>query len=113
VKTPARRQPLLVSGTSEAEGPLSPARAFVVQFREEPEAGRERFTGRVEHMVSGRAARFHSSEELLAFFTQVLNAMRARSAEEPYRGQCRRQVRQGRPEPMGSWPARGPSYKKD
>jgi hypothetical protein len=78
VKTRARRQPLLAPVTPEAEGPLSPARAFVVQFREEPEAARERFTGRVEHMVSGRAARFHSPEELLAFFAQVLSAIRAK-----------------------------------
>jgi len=67
-----RRPPLLVPITPEAAGPLSPARAFVVQFREEPEAARERFVGRVEHMVSGRATRFHSPEELLAFFARIL-----------------------------------------
>jgi hypothetical protein len=73
-----RRPPLSTPVTPEAERPLSPARAFVVQFREETEAVREHFTGRVEHMVSGRAARFHSPEELLAFFAQVLGAMRAK-----------------------------------
>jgi hypothetical protein len=57
---------------------LSPTRAFVVQFREETDPARMRFTGRVEHMVSGRAARFHSPQELLAFFTQVLNTIRAK-----------------------------------
>lgn len=57
---------------------LSPARAFVVQFREETDAARTRFTGRVEHMVSGHATRFHSPEELWAFFTQVLNTIRAK-----------------------------------
>jgi hypothetical protein len=37
-----------------------------------------RFSGRVEHMVSGHAARFHSPEELLAFFVQALSAVRAK-----------------------------------
>lgn len=83
MKTRVCRQPLLAPVTLEAEGPLSPARAFVVQFREETEAARECFAGRVEHMVSGHAARFHSPEELLAFFAQVLNAVRAKPPEEP------------------------------
>jgi hypothetical protein len=83
VKTRARQQPLLAPVTPEAERPLSPARAFVVQFREETEATRECFAGRVEHMVSGRAARFHSPEELLTFFTQVLSAVRTKAPAEP------------------------------
>jgi hypothetical protein len=78
VRTQGRRQPLSTPVTPEAERPLSPARAFVVLFREEPEAVRGGFTGRVEHMVSGHATRFHSPEELLAFFAQVLNAIRAK-----------------------------------
>jgi hypothetical protein len=44
-----------------------------VQFREET-AGGKRFTGRVEHMISGRAARFESAEELFAFLEAVLDA---------------------------------------
>jgi hypothetical protein len=78
VKTRTRRQPLLAPVPLEAERPLSPARAFVVQFREEAEATRGGFAGRVEHMVTGRATRFHSPEELLAFFAQVLNVTRAK-----------------------------------
>ena len=57
----------------QEEALLSPRRAFVVQFREETDTARMRFTGRVEHLVSGHATRFHSPQELLAFFTQVLN----------------------------------------
>lgn len=73
------RQPhLLVSVPLEAEPPLSPMRAFVVQFREGTEATPRRFTGRVEHMTSGHATRFHSPEELLAFFAQVLTIIRAK-----------------------------------
>ena len=78
MKPRVRRQPLLAPVTPEAAGPRSPARAFVVQFREEPEAVRGRFAGRVEHMVSGQATRFYSPEELLAFFAQVLNTMHAK-----------------------------------
>lgn len=66
-----------VPGNQE-ESLLSPRRAFVVQFRKEPEGVEGHFTGRVEHMVSGHAARFHSPQELLAFFTQVLNTIRAK-----------------------------------
>ena len=78
MKSRARRRPLLAPTLPEAERPLSPTRAFVVQFREETEAVHPRFAGRVEHMVSGRAVRFHSPEELLAFFMQVLNTTRAK-----------------------------------
>ena len=83
MKTRARRQPPPAPVPLEAEPPLSPARAFVVQFREEPGAAREGFAGRVEHMVSGRAARFHSPEELLAFFAQVLGTVGAKPPAGP------------------------------
>jgi hypothetical protein len=46
---------------------LLPEGAFVVEFR--LDAG---LTGRVEHIVSGRAARFASEGELLAFVRTVL-----------------------------------------
>ena len=63
---------------SQEEPLLSPRRAFVVQFREEVDAGRTRFRGRVEHLVSGRAMRFHSPEELLAFLAEVLSTIRTK-----------------------------------
>ncbi len=47
-------------------------RAFVVQFRAEADVEGGRFAGRVEHVVSGQASLFHSLNELLAFFAQVL-----------------------------------------
>ena len=74
IRTP--QQQLLALVPPEAEQPLSPKRAFVVQFREEREATRECFTGRVEHMISGRATRFHSPEELLAFLARILADVR-------------------------------------
>jgi hypothetical protein len=47
-------------------------RAFVVQFRALPPEGPPTYDGRVEHLVSGQQARFHSLEELLAFMIRVL-----------------------------------------
>jgi len=47
-------------------------RAFVVQFRTEADVERGCFEGRVEHVVTGHATRFHSLDELLTFFAQVL-----------------------------------------
>jgi hypothetical protein len=47
-------------------------RAFVVQFRTHIPGAPARYDGRVEHLVSGQAARFHSLEELLAFMIRVL-----------------------------------------
>ena len=76
MKTRARQRQCMAAVTPEAERLLSPARAFVVQFREETGATPRRFTGRVEHMTSGHAARFHSPKELLAFFAQVLSTTR-------------------------------------
>ena len=59
------------------EAPLSPRRAFVVQFRERTDDARERFAGRVEHVVSGRAAHFRSPEQLTRFMRRVLRAFRS------------------------------------
>jgi hypothetical protein len=47
-------------------------RAFVIQFHENADIKAGRWEGRVEHVVSGRSTRFHGLEELLAFFTEVL-----------------------------------------
>jgi hypothetical protein len=47
-------------------------RVFVVQFRRQPAGVATGYDGRVEHLVSGQVARFHSLEELLAFMTRVL-----------------------------------------
>lgn len=52
--------------------PLSPYRAFVVQFGEETQLEMGRMVGRVEHVVSGQATRFESLDALLAFLTRVL-----------------------------------------
>jgi hypothetical protein len=54
-------------------------RAFVVQFRSPPAGEPARYDGRVEHLVSGQVARFHSLEELLAFMIRMLSDVAAPS----------------------------------
>ncbi len=68
---------------SEGKPSLPVQRAFVVQFRTEADVERGRFEGRVEHAMSGQASLFHSLEELLAFFAQVLAPERTPSSEKP------------------------------
>jgi len=48
-------------------------RAFLVQFRTPSTGMPSSYAGRVEHVVSGQMARFHSLEELLVFMMGVLN----------------------------------------
>ena len=51
--------------------------AFVVHFRPETDIEEGRFEGRVEHVASSKAARFHSLEELLRFIARVLAEVRS------------------------------------
>ena len=82
MKTRAQEPTSQVPLTAEAARPLSPARAFVVQFREETAGAGPRFSGRVEHMITGHAARFESPEELLAFFVRIVSAVPTNRSEE-------------------------------
>ncbi len=66
-----------------AEAPLSPRRAFVVQFRTDAGSASGHFAGRVEHMTSGQAVRFSSPEELLAFMARVLTQVPAEPPQKP------------------------------
>jgi hypothetical protein len=52
--------------------PLSVHRAFVIQFRADTQMEAGRLTGRVEHVVSGRAMTFQGLAALLEFIAQVL-----------------------------------------
>jgi hypothetical protein len=55
------------------ETPSLPAnRAFVVQFRAQPEGTPLRWEGRIEHLVSGEVMRFDSQDQLLAFMRRLL-----------------------------------------
>jgi hypothetical protein len=55
---------------------LLPERAFVVEFRDGGTIGPDEspLRGRVEHVVSGKAARFESAGELLDFVRNVLRS---------------------------------------
>jgi hypothetical protein len=55
--------------------PAYPARrGFVVQIHREADVAQNDVRGRVEHIVSGQAARFGTVEELVQFIVQVLTA---------------------------------------
>ena len=82
MKPRAQRQMLHPCRMPEEGGPLSPTGAFVVQFREHATGARPRFTGRVEHIVTGDAARFESAEELQTFFATVLSGRTKRSEQQ-------------------------------
>jgi hypothetical protein len=55
--------------------------AFVIQFRPETDIEARRFLGKVEHVASHKATRFHSLDELLSFIASVLPDIR--DTEEP------------------------------
>jgi hypothetical protein len=46
--------------------------AFVIQFRPETDIEARRFQGRVKHIASYKATRFHSLDELLSFIASVV-----------------------------------------
>ena len=60
---------------AEANPPLLPEWAFVIQLCVGMDMEHGRMEGRVEHVVSGQATRFQSLEELLAFMTRVLTTL--------------------------------------
>jgi hypothetical protein len=53
---------------------LSIHRAFVVRLYDDLDLARDRVCGRVEHVVSGEGAEFHSADELLRFMERLLDA---------------------------------------
>jgi hypothetical protein len=56
--------------------------AFVVHFLESTDIGAGRVEGKVEHITSYRAARFHSVDELLAFVADVLAPCKAIGSDD-------------------------------
>ena len=63
---------------------LPPQGAFVVQFGSDTDPAAHRLSGRVEHVVSGRASRFESLEALLDFIARVLRPMATTSQEAAF-----------------------------
>ena len=63
------------SAVSPEEPALPAWRAFVVQFTRVSEGRPETFSGRVEHMSSGRRARFESPAELVTTLRRLLDEL--------------------------------------
>jgi hypothetical protein len=57
-------------------------KAFVVQFSRDANARAGIFSGRVEHLSSGRRARFSSTDELLAVLAKLLDEIGSSSEVE-------------------------------
>jgi hypothetical protein len=64
---------------SQSQPALPTDRAFVVQFHAQLSEAPPAYEGRVEHLVSGQVARFHSLEELLTFMIRVLTDVQQQS----------------------------------
>jgi hypothetical protein len=60
------------STVPQSQPSLPSNRVFVVQFRAQPTGVSSPYDGRVEHLVSGQVARFHSLDELLGFMIRML-----------------------------------------
>ena len=63
--------------------PLPVQRAFVVQLHATAAVAQGHLAGRVEHVVSGQAAHFHTLAELLAFMARVLATLDTAPEESP------------------------------
>ena len=68
---------------SAADQPFPVQRAFVVQVHATAAVAQGQLAGRVEHVLSGQATRFHTVDELLAFIARVLTALDTVSEEPP------------------------------
>jgi hypothetical protein len=53
----------------------TPEQAFVVQFGQETVVDTGHLAGRVEHVVTGKVARFQSLDELVTFMIEVLRTV--------------------------------------
>jgi len=76
-------RPLELVAAAPSNAPRAPTlpawKAFAVQFSLESGTRGDAFSGRVEHLHSGRRARFASPHELLAVLRQQLKALKASS----------------------------------
>ena len=72
VQTHCERPRINGQAPQDEESSLPPHRAFVVQLREHVNVERGEWVGRIEHVTSGQATRFHSLDELAAFVVRIL-----------------------------------------
>ena len=88
---------MTTSPSVPATGSLPIDRAFVVQIEAQADLAAGRLVGRVEHVVSGRATRFRSLQQLLDFMdgaTAMAERRSSRGAAGATRGP-RRALRRG------------------
>jgi hypothetical protein len=68
--------PRRIASSAPQEAPALPVwKAFVVQFSRETGAQTGTFSGRVEHLSSGRCARFATTKDLLALLTRMVDEL--------------------------------------
>ena len=71
-------EPDALGGAGSAPGQsgssLPVSRSFVAQFTSDTVPASQCLRGRVEHIDSGRSQRFDSLDNLVAFFTEVIQA---------------------------------------
>jgi hypothetical protein len=72
---PSGGPPRATSSNSEEGAALPVWKAFVVQFSRETRPRTGTFSGRVEHLSSGRRARFGTTRELLAALRKMLSEL--------------------------------------
>ena len=70
------------------QGPFPIQHTFVVQFAAETTLDAMGLTGRVEHLVSGRATRFQSVQELFAFMAARLQEVQQTAVENAEERHC-------------------------
>ena len=63
-------QPVPVAGTADE---LPRTKMFVLQLSRDSGPGKGTFAGRVEHLSTGRRARFETLEELMAALSRLLS----------------------------------------
>jgi hypothetical protein len=64
-----------ISSDSSQVPTLPVWKAFVVQFTRETTSETGTFSGRIEHLSSGRRTRFSSQQELIAVLEKMLDAL--------------------------------------
>jgi hypothetical protein len=76
MKSKRNGTPRRPASSAKEEAPALPVwKAFVVQFSRETTAKTGTFSGRVEHLSSGRRARFATTAELLAVLWKMLGEL--------------------------------------
>ncbi|MCS6804565.1 MAG: hypothetical protein RMM98_11660 [Acidobacteriota bacterium] len=63
---------------------MSNRRAFVLQFQSDADLQQGQWEGRSEHVSSGRVMHFHSLQEMLGFFCEMVQEENSKLAQEEW-----------------------------